>query len=329
MKLKNIKRYILYILILLLILFIIIRLFYNFKLNDVYINENEMNSEKTLKYVSSRGILKSCDIKPHIITSSTNKVTIDYSKIREGSVVYVHGSAIPMFSLEKLPHRIILVSGDCDESIPTMVLSSGEFKNFIESEKIIHWFSQNAVIDHPKLTRIPIGMDYHSKENPSEQEATLIRVRDAALPFNERKMKCYSNFHFTTTYTNMFSSFFGYDRLDAIGEINKDLIFYEPSRLPRTKSWENQAEYAFVVSPHGNGLDCHRTWEALILGCIPIVKTSPIDSLFDDLPVLIVNEWSDITQELLDTTVESFSNRQFNYSKLELSYWMNKIRSAI
>jgi hypothetical protein len=314
----------------LILLILIIIILYDIYI-DIYKRVEYLTDEpdKPLKYVSSRGILKACDIKPRIITSSTEKVTNDFSKIKEGSVVYVHGSAIPRFILHELPHRIILVSGDCDESIPNMVLSSSEFKKFIESDKIIHWFSQNAVIDHPKLTRIPIGMDYHSKENPSEQEATLIRIRGDALPFNERKIKCYSNFHFTTKYTNLFTSKFGYDRLDAIGEINRDLIFYEPSPQPRIKSWENQAEYAFVVSPHGNGLDCHRTWEALILGCIPIVKTSPIDSLFDELPVLIVDEWSDISQELLDSTVESFSMRQFNYKKLELSYWMNKIRSVV
>ena len=30
----------------------------------------------------------------------------------------------------------------------------------------------------------------------------------------------------------------------------------------------------FVLSPPGNGIDCHRTWEALFLGAIPIVKRS-------------------------------------------------------
>ena len=321
MKLKNIKRYILYILI---SLFIIIALFYNFKTNDVYINEKEINSEKTLKYVSSRGILKSCDIKPRIITSSTEKVTTDFSKIKDGSVVYVHGSAIPAFILHELPHRIILVSGDSDESIPAMVMNSSEFKKFIESEKIIHWFSQNAVIKHPKLTLIPIGMDYHTKENPLEQETELIRVKNNAPMLRDRKIKCYSNFHFNKSYLNKLT----YDRYDAINKINKDLIFYESSPVARNKSWENQSEYAFVVSPRGNGLDCHRTWEALILGCIPIVKTSPIDSLFDELPVLIVNDWSDITQTLLEKTLQNFSNSQYNYDKLQLSYWMKLIRSA-
>jgi hypothetical protein len=88
-----------------------------------------------------------------------------------------------------------------------------------------------------------------------------------------------------------------------------------------------QCEFAFVLSPHGNGLDCHRTWEALVLGCIPIVKTSKIDKLYEELPVLIVNDWSDISYHLLETTVNDFSNKKFNYEKLMLSYWINKIKS--
>ena len=66
---------------------------------------------------------------------------------------------------------------------------------------------------------------------------------------------------------------------------------------------------AFVVSPRGHGYDCHRTWEALALGCIPIVKHSPIDHVFDHLPVLIVREWSDVNRELLVQTLDSFANK--------------------
>jgi hypothetical protein len=328
MKNKVIKKYIIYIFIFILIIGIIVYLW----------NQNNVEgSEENMVYVSSKGILQSCDIIPTDITSSTKNVTIDYSKIRDGSVVYIHGSAIPEFSknLNKLQHKIILVSGDSDESIPDMVFDTkNDFKNFIESDKIIHWFSQNAIITHDKLTQIPIGLDYHtlanvsnhswgSQQPPSEQEEILMNLKKNSVSFENREIKCYSNFHFNTS-----SSKFGYDRTDAINKIDKELMFYEPSQILRTESWKNQTKYAFVVSPHGNGLDCHRTWEALVLGCIPIVKTSPLDLLFDNLPVLIVNDWSDVTRELLEKTVDIFSSREFNYDKLHLKYWMNIIRTS-
>ena len=85
--------------------------------------------------------------------------------------------------------------------------------------------------------------------------------------------------------------------------------------------------YTVAMFSNGNGLDCHRTWEALCLGCIVIVKTSPIDILYDDLPVLIVQNWVDITTDLLDKTIQQFKTKQFHYNSLTLAYWMKLIRS--
>ena len=118
-----------------------------------------------------------------------------------------------------------------------------------------------------------------------------------------------------------------YDRKEAFDNIPKELIYYETTKINRNLSWKNQIEHAFVVSPQGNGYDCHRTWEALILGCIPIVKKSAIDVLYEDLPVLIVNEWKDVTAELLHDTVECYKNKVFNFDKLHLKYWTDMFSS--
>jgi hypothetical protein len=276
--------------------------------------------KKDLKYVSSRGILKSCDVIPSDISSSTKTASVDIGSIKDGSVVYVHGSAIPDF-VGKLPSvnaKFILVSGDCDESIPDDVFpSDDDFKKFIESDKIIHWFSQNAVKEHPKLTKIPIGLDYHTLPDAPGQEKELISVKDSAKRLADRELKCYSNFHFSMRP----------DREDAMNKVSKELVYYEPTRVSISDTWKNQVKYAFVLSPHGNGLDCHRTWEALCLGCIPIVKTSPIDSVFEGLPVLIVKEWSDVTKELLEKTLEDFGKKEFKCDRLTLAYWMGLVRS--
>lgn len=87
--------------------------------------------------------------------------------------------------------------------------------------------------------------------------------------------------------------------------------------------------FSFVLSPAGGGYDCHRTWEALLLGCIPIVKrfNIPLEDIYNDLPVLIVDEWKDISMELLERTVKDFETKQFNYDKLTLKYWKDLIYS--
>lgn len=292
--------------------------------------------ENNRKYVCSRGILKSCDIHSHKPISSIRQLFMyDFSKMKNGSTLYICSSAIKHFflgGLQQLPFKIILVTGDCDETCWSDLFSSEqEFKSFIENDKIIHWFSQNCIVDHPKLTRIPIGLDYHTmsnhhqkwgpKLNPAEQENVLLSIINNRefKPFWEREVKCYSNFHFFMT------TKYGYDRIDAFNTIPKNLVYYEPEHLLREQSWIKQSQYSFVISPHGNGLDCHRTWEALTLGCIPIVKKSNLDSLYTDLPVLIVDKWSNVNEELLQNTVIEFKNKQFNYERLLLSYWVKLI----
>jgi hypothetical protein len=238
--------------------------------------------------------------------------------------------------IDKINYKFILVSGDDDMCCPRdMFMSRDEFLKFIENDKIIHWFAQNNVKEHPKITKLPIGLDYHtlSSDNykannineiqqiPMEQERIILDIKNNSLPFWEREISCYSNFHF------VLENKYCYDRRDAISQIPSDLIFYEPTRTTKEDGFLNQSRYAFVVSPHGMGLDCHRTWEALILGCIAIVKTSELDKLYEDLPVLIVNNWFDINYELLKNTVEIYRNKVFNYDKLKLQYWINKINS--
>jgi hypothetical protein len=58
--------------------------------------------------------------------------------------------------------------------------------------------------------------------------------------------------------------------------------------------WELYAQYPLVLSTTGNGLDCHRTWELLYLGCIVVTKTSPMDPLYEGLPVIIVEDWHEV-----------------------------------
>ena len=300
-----------------------------------------MNSDEThRKYISSRAIMKSCDVftsTPH--SGIETLIGIDLNKLTDRCTLYVHGSAVPalVYSriLDTLPYKVVLVSGDCDDTIPNDIFNSEkEFNSFINSDKIIHWFSQNCAIKHPKLSGIPIGLDYHTRivetrylggqMSAEDQEYELLHIINVVKPFYERKVMCYSTFHFNMQMDRKYTA----DRRDAIAKIPADLIFKEPEPLTRNKTFINQSKYAFVLSPHGNGLDCHRTWEALILGCIPIVKTSPIDDLFDELPVLIVKDWGDLTKELLEKTINEYRNMTFNYDKLTFKYWMDKILSA-
>jgi len=109
------------------------------------------------------------------------------------------------------------------------------------------------------------------------------------------------------------------------GHLDYETFSINQSFTKRTQNWNNITQNTFVLSPFGMGMDCHRTWEALCLGAIPIVKAPNFQKMFEDLPVLIVNEWSEITRELLDKTIEEFKTREFKYEKLTLQYWVKII----
>ena len=284
-------------------------------------------SEKDCEYVSSRGLLKSCDLYIDPPKSSTGDLP-NLNNVSEYCSIYVCNAAIDNLvkNIDKINNKFVLVSGDADEEVYNQLFHSKEdFLKFIENNKIIHWFSQNSTVSHPKMTNLPIGLAYHTpgeSKMPLEQEELLIKFKNESAHYTERQHKCYINFSSPPAFYHYVT-----DRLESLDEIPKELCFKEIENQNKYVCWENQTKYAFVISPFGNGLDCHRTWEALILGCIPIVRSSGMNPLFDDLPVLIIEKWSDVTQDLLDSTIEKFKNRSFNYDKLLLKYWVDKINS--
>jgi hypothetical protein len=225
---------------------------------------------------------------------------------------------------------MILVSGDSDVTIPTDAMDAAT--QILNSPMVIAWFSQNCVGGHPKLHQIPIGLDYHTLTRGDhawgaaarsiDQETELLDIREKAPHLSRRLTKCYANFQFL-----MNTRYAAIDRVDAQNSIPADVIYYEPSAVPRRQTWETMAKYAFVPSPHGNGLDCHRTWEALALGCILIVRTSKLDPLFEGLPVWIVQDWTDVTHDAMARVHREFANRTFAMERLTLAYWLAKINA--
>jgi hypothetical protein len=278
-------------------------------------------------FIASRGFHELCRHKIVNPQSESRELPASYPT-KAGESIYIHTTALDRFSVEMLPLievPFVLVSGDTDMIVPIDCQNATE--RLLASPKLINWYAQNCVkTDHPKLKQLPIGMDFHTlarsghawgpRQSIEQQESTVKNMKTWDI---EKKSICYANFHFLMT------TRFAYDRRDAISRIPRKLVMYEPKPLPRLQSWINMIQCKYVISPHGNGLDCHRTWEAIILGCIPIVKTSPLDSMYKGLPVLIVNDWSDITQELLDSFVPDNSALDI----LTLDYWNKLINGSL
>jgi hypothetical protein len=297
--------------------------------------------EHVCKYISIRALKRLCTFKSDVYLSDTQNgkeylsEMIKGNKMIDGMSIFVCSDLLEFFVttiVDKIKNTFVLVTGMSIKTCPVEALTQPNFFKLINNKYLIKWCSQNnSIFDHPKIIQVPLGIDYHSVYNspekwkkiadgntPLEQEKYLNNVITMAhsIPFYERINKIYVNF-------DVNADRFG-QRKQCLKDIPKSLMVMYQQKLKRTQTWINTTKYAFVVSPYGQGMDCHRTWEALILGSIPIIKSREFVKLFEDLPVLFVNDWKDINQQLLDDTMERFKNMTFNYDKLTMAYW-NKI----
>jgi hypothetical protein len=85
--------------------------------------------------------------------------------------------------------------------------------------------------------------------------------------------------------------------------------------------YSTMSSHTFVLSPRGVGLDCYRTYEALLLGSYPIVKSSALDGVFERLPVLIVEDWDRVTIDVLREFEGLWRDREWDNSMLFTGYW--------
>jgi hypothetical protein len=297
--------------------------------------------EQLCYFVNSRGILKSCTYhSPHPISSCNNDykyLILMLKRMFDGMSIYVCSDLLHFFVnkiLPKINKKFVLVTGDSDLCVPKEVLSKVEMNKLINSPFLIKWFAQNTKLHYEdKIYQLPIGLDYHTISGnpnhhwkldgeshlPKDQELTLINIKNNSKPFYERIHKIYVNF---TVGIDRFN-----DRNEALTNVPENLTVKNLNFTKRTENWKMMTNYAFILSPFGNGMDCHRTWESLCLGSIPIVKAVHFKKMFEDLPVLIVNDWKDLTEELLTYTIEDFRTKKFNIKKLKLDYWVDKIKN--
>ena len=215
-----------------------------------------------------------------------------YVWIRSNSSVAV--SDIPTFAehVDTIKHPVALITSDGDLSIPSE-LAAGTVQRICDSPLVSVWYTQNYDDDgsHPKIRPYPIGLDLHTRrDSMTTPDQILQAMMEARAQHSGGKLRRI----FCDVSVNSHDRFGGQRKLVANILKNVEHADAIVKRAPQQKIWRLYAHYEFGVSPPGNGLDCHRTWEVLALGSIPIVMTSRFDDLFAQLPVIIVSDWHEL-----------------------------------
>ncbi len=326
--------------------------------SNLYCRDFRKNSWEKTDFIWNCGILPFCDK-----WTKTNPVQFFetnysplfpkyvYEPIQSGDIIWLQCRFVSHFYHQVLPNitaPFVLLINDGDESFPSQSgLTEECLEKFLSDERVIHIFAQNCDIKgkHPKVTHFPIGLDFHTIAykgpqggwgeigSPLEQESLLKHTFQKSPPTYLRKKMAFVDFQFSDSMRDgehRRHLQFGEDRTTIFSRLLHTGLIHHGKWVKRSSLWQIKGQYAFSISPHGNGLDCHRTWEDLILGCIVIVKTSPLDPLYEGLPVVIVQDWSEITPQNMEKWLAQYGDASTNPAyreKLTHNYWMHQILS--
>lgn len=88
--------------------------------------------------------------------------------------------------------------------------------------------------------------------------------------------------------------------------------------------------FKFVISPEGNGIDCHRHYEALLAGCIPVVEENQlIREKYKGCPMVFTKDYSDITSQRLEELYDEMIDQTYDFSKLLMIGHSEEVKQQI
>jgi hypothetical protein len=178
------------------------------------------------------------------------------------------------------------------------------YLKYLDNNNLIKWYGQNVMTHHPKLKSIPIGIANEKWEHGNETIFYEVMSQE-----NKKEQLMYVNFDVNTNIQ---------ERNYCLSNLNKfNLKMSE--RVPFKKYLEDVSKSYFVISPNGNGIDCHKIWESLYLKTIPIVTQSINIDFYKHLPILIIKDWGDFNPSnySIDLYNELWNNFDINNLSFE------------
>ncbi|HEX7010369.1 MAG TPA: hypothetical protein VF184_10320 [Phycisphaeraceae bacterium] len=189
---------------------------------------------------------------------------------------------------------------------------------------VVKWFATNVCVDHPRVEGIPVGI-----ANPSYWHGDFGAIQDVVartMPLKKARL-LHAAFALDTNPPERVAALLAAQNIEG----HRGCYIHHHQRVPNYRRFlDRMAEHRFVLSPPGNGIDCHRTWEALYLGCVPVCKRSRAMSFFaDELPIALLDDWSQLSESWLEDQWDRVLSRQWNWRMLSMDYWRRRIHDAL
>ena len=222
------------------------------------------------------------------------------------------GTFFRLVEMQEVPPVVILHNGD--------VLPSDEILGSVLSSSHAV-YSVNVVEEAPGLTALPLGLEnLFRNRNGRLQDFSM--GFEALYPESERTLLLFGSFAVENNRG---------PRLKAAEALGKSRFGWSEKRFTAREHRGILAKSKFVIYPPGRGVDCHRTWEAIYSGAVPVIlEGSLATSLAENLPILAVPSY-DAFLELQDSELDDLyeSIRKKPTEKALLPYWISEIEGVI
>ena len=223
--------------------------------------------------------------------------------------IFVKTDYIDAFKNKVLPaidYNFQIITHNSDYPVPL----DRKAMDLLEDSRLLKWFGMNTDAIHKKLQPIPIGIA--NEKWPHGNKRELIEATSSNI---DKTDLVYSNYSIETNPNQR-------NRTTVILQ-SKNFITIDKNRYPFLQYLKTLKKFKYVICPAGNSIDCHRFWEALYMGVVPIIEAHIAMEFFYDLPVLVVNTFEDLTEELLQISYSNIIKR--SNKKMLLSFYKDII----
>ncbi len=253
-----------------------------------------------------------------------DNIFVDYSK--NPRIIFVRSdiNCLNFFTrkvLGRLDNDCALVTASHDLTMPLGFHRKFEldWQTIVNNEHVKYWFTENRDLIHPKIRAIPLGLPHPDLPSWIKGVGTTGSVWYSDDIVKNPLKVTRTNKVFSCWYDRMGHSSGtctqdDNERSQAYEHISvwPDIFDWHPPSLTRRDFIKKLGEYEFVLCPHGGGLDPNpKCWESLIMKAIPIVKKNSITEALEHLPIVIVENWEDITRPRLTTWKREHEHRLY------------------